>query len=242
MGNTQPTVRQLENQLFNIKFTAKQLRKQSTKAEKKEAAAKKTCAERLRRGDVESAKIYATNAIREKQNALNMLRLSSRLDAVASRVETGLQLRKLTPTMGRIVMGMEGALKAMDTEQLAAMMAKFEQQFEDMDVKTATMDTAMDSATASAAPEEAITSLMQEVAAEASLDISEQLATAGLTAAPAATAAKSTAPAGKVAMPAGGPAPAMPDAGAAPAAAPAPAAGGSTSASDLEARLAALRK
>lgn len=241
MGNTQPTVRQLENQLFNIKFTAKQLRKQSTKAEKKEAAAKKTCAERLRRGDVESAKIYATNAIREKQNALNMLRLSSRLDAVASRVETGLQLRKLTPTMGRIVMGMEGALKAMDTEQLSAMMAKFEQQFEDMDVKTATMDTAMDSATASAAPEEAITSLMQEVAAEASLDISEQLATAGLTAAPA-SAAKSTAPAGKVAMPAGGPAPAMPDAGAAPAAAPPPAAGGSTSASDLEARLAALRK
>ena len=42
---------------------------------------------------MDGAKIYAQNAIREKNMALNYLRLSSRIDAVASRVESAIRMR-----------------------------------------------------------------------------------------------------------------------------------------------------
>jgi len=42
--------------------------------------------------------------------------------------------------MGSIVKGMDKVLKSMDTEQLTAVMDKFEKQFEDMDVKSAYME------------------------------------------------------------------------------------------------------
>ena len=38
----------------------------------------------------DSAKIYAQNVIREKNQSLQFLRLASRIDAVASRLETGI--------------------------------------------------------------------------------------------------------------------------------------------------------
>ena len=39
------------------------------------------------------ARVYAENAIRKKNESLNYLRLSSRVDAVASRVQTGVMMK-----------------------------------------------------------------------------------------------------------------------------------------------------
>ena len=44
---------------------------------------------------MEGARIYASNAIRKKNESLNLLRLSSRIDAVASRVQTAVTMRKV---------------------------------------------------------------------------------------------------------------------------------------------------
>lgn len=61
----------------------------------------------LQQGNNEGAKIYAANAIRKKNESLNLLRLSSRIDAVASRVETAVTMRtvclplSLLPSLSR---------------------------------------------------------------------------------------------------------------------------------------------
>jgi charged multivesicular body protein 1 len=44
---------------------------------------------------MEGARIYASNAIRKKNESLNLLKLSSRIDAVASRVQTAITMRKV---------------------------------------------------------------------------------------------------------------------------------------------------
>ncbi len=46
-------------------------------------------------GNNDGARIYASNAIRKKNESLNLLRLSSRIDAVASRVETAVTMRQV---------------------------------------------------------------------------------------------------------------------------------------------------
>lgn len=64
------------------------------------------------------AKIYAQNAIRKQNEKLNLLRLGSRIDAVASRVQTAVTMRQVTGSMAGVVRGMEGAMKAMDLEKV----------------------------------------------------------------------------------------------------------------------------
>lgn len=47
-------------------------------------------------GNTDGARIYASNAIRKKNESLNLLRLASRIDAVASRVETAVTMRSVS--------------------------------------------------------------------------------------------------------------------------------------------------
>jgi charged multivesicular body protein 1 len=46
-------------------------------------------------GNNDGARIYASNAIRKKNESLNLLRLASRIDAVASRVETAVTMKQV---------------------------------------------------------------------------------------------------------------------------------------------------
>jgi division protein CdvB (Snf7/Vps24/ESCRT-III family) len=49
---------------------------------------------------------------------LNLLRLGSRIDAVASRVQTAVTMRQVTGSMMNVVKGMDQAMKAMDLEKV----------------------------------------------------------------------------------------------------------------------------
>ena len=84
--------RGLENQLFQLKFTAKQLTRESARCEKNCIANKTKCKTAMQKGNNDGARIYAENAIREKNQALNFLRLASRIDAVAQRVNTACKM------------------------------------------------------------------------------------------------------------------------------------------------------
>ena len=72
----------MQQTLFQLKFTAKQLVRSSKKCEKNEKAQRKKIKKAIEQGNMEGARIYATNAIREKKQALNFLKLSSRIDGV----------------------------------------------------------------------------------------------------------------------------------------------------------------
>lgn len=63
-------------------------------------------------------KCPSQNAIREKTQALNYLRLSSRIDAVAARLESAIRMKQVTGAMAGIVTGMDTALKDMDVEKV----------------------------------------------------------------------------------------------------------------------------
>lgn len=73
----------------------------------------------LQQGNNEGARIYASNAIRKKSESLNLLRLSSRIDAVASRVETAVTMRQVTGNMTSVVRGMDKAMESMNLERVS---------------------------------------------------------------------------------------------------------------------------
>jgi len=64
------------------------------------------------------ARIHAQNAIRNKSNAQNYLRLASRVDAVSSRLESAIKMQQVTKSMGSVVKGMDKVLASMNVEQI----------------------------------------------------------------------------------------------------------------------------
>lgn len=171
--------RQMENMLFNLKFTSKQLQRQSKKCEKNQKSQKKKVEKAIRKGNVEGARIYAANAIREKNQALNYLRLSSRIDAVAARVETAVRMNTLTKSMSGVVKGMDKVLGSMDVSKITVLMDKFEKQFDDMDVRSEFMESAMGNATSTSTPQSEVDKLMMQVGEEHGLEVRGMLEGAG---------------------------------------------------------------
>jgi charged multivesicular body protein 1 len=169
----------LEEQLIDLRITSKQMLRSAKKCEKNEKAAIEKLKKAIKQGNSEGAKIYGQNAIREKNQALNFLRMSSRIDAVASRLETAVRMNDVTGAMKGVVKGMEKGLAAMNVEEISKIMDKFEGQFEDLDVKAEYMEGTMNATTASSTPAEQVDNLIMMVADENDLALGDAFSEMG---------------------------------------------------------------
>ena len=79
--------------LFQLKFCSKQLARLSKKAEKEQKTEQNKVKKALEQGNVEVARIHAENAVRKKNESLNYLRMSGKVDAVASRVQSAVTMK-----------------------------------------------------------------------------------------------------------------------------------------------------
>ncbi|XP_022256797.1 charged multivesicular body protein 1a-like [Limulus polyphemus] len=165
----------MEDLMFQLKFSAKQLERLSRKAEKDERVQKTKVKKALQQGNVDGAKIYAENAIRKKHESLNYLRMASKIDAVSSKVQSAVMMKDVTKNMGSVVKALDKAINSMDLQKVSAVMDKFENQFEDLDVRTSVLEDAMGSATSTSTPQEQVDNLIQQVAEENGLEILDQL-------------------------------------------------------------------
>ena len=93
----------LEDDLITFKLTSKQFARSSAKCKKQEAVQKEKLRKAIAAGNMEGARIYGENVIREKNQALNFLRLGSRIDAVASRLETAIRMQDVSNCCGELL-------------------------------------------------------------------------------------------------------------------------------------------
>mmetsp|Transcript_9049 Transcript_9049/g.19449 ORF Transcript_9049/g.19449 Transcript_9049/m.19449 type:complete len:200 (+) Transcript_9049:111-710(+) len=169
----------LLDQIFNLKFTAKQLARSAVKCEKEEKAEKAKIKKAIEKGNMEGAKIYAQNAIRKKNEALNYMKLASRLDAVVSRLDTQAKMQMVTKNMAGIVKNLEKSLESNNLEKIAATMNQFEKQFENLDLQTQVVDGVMSAQANLSTPEDEVNSLIQQVADEHGLEMGLNMPAAG---------------------------------------------------------------
>merc|ERR1712154_668738 len=165
----------MEKHLFNLKFAAKDLERCSKKCDKEEKAEKLKLKKAIEKGNHEVARIHAENAIRQKNQSLNYLRMSARIDAVASRVQTAVTTKRVTSSMQGVVKAMDSAMKSMNLEKISGLMDKFEKEFEDLDVQTSVMENTMGNTTATNVPQDAVEGLMKQAADEAGLELNIEL-------------------------------------------------------------------
>lgn len=171
--------RKLMDQIFNLKFTSKQLVRGSKRAEKDEKSEKLKVKKAIEKQNMDGAKIYAQNAIRKKNEALNYLRLASRLDAVVSRLDTQAKMQMVNKSMVGIVSALDRALANNNLEKMATTMDQFERQFENLDVQSEFVENAMSNQATLSTPEDEVNTLLQQVAEEHGLEVSLGLPAAG---------------------------------------------------------------
>merc|ERR1712109_10028 len=170
--------KEMEDTLFQLKFCSKQLARRSKKAEKEQKQQEAQVKKALEKGDKERARIYAENAIRKKNESLNYLRMSSKVDATASRVQSAVTMKGVAKNMGSVVKSLEKAVNSMELQKISEVMDKFESQFEDLDVHTSVMENAMGQATTTNTPASQVDDLIKQVAEESGLEISSQMVSA----------------------------------------------------------------
>jgi charged multivesicular body protein 1 len=71
------------------------MQREAKSCEKREAEEKKKAAAALKKNQPDIARVYASNAIREKNQRVSMIKLASRMDAVAARVEIAVKMNKV---------------------------------------------------------------------------------------------------------------------------------------------------
>jgi len=169
------SVSSMENHLFNLKFAVKELERNSKRCDKEEKAEKLKCKKAIAKGNTEVARIHAENAIRQKNQSLNYLKMSARVDAVASRVQTAVTTRKVTTSMAGVVRAMDAAMKSLNLEKISGLMDKFEKQFEDLDVQSSYMENTMSQTTTTSVPQNDVDHLMRSVADEAGIELQMEL-------------------------------------------------------------------
>lgn len=104
--------------LFELKFTSKDLERNSKRCKKDEGIQRQKLKKALQDGNIEGAKIYAANSIRNKNESINFLQLASRVDAVANRVQAAVTMNKVSKNMVTVVNSMGQAMKNMNIEKV----------------------------------------------------------------------------------------------------------------------------
>lgn len=165
----------LENTLFQLKFTSKQLNKQAQKAAREEKQEANKLKKALNESE-EIARLYASNSVRKRNERLQLLKLASRVDSVASRVQTAVTMRQVSGSMAQVCRGMDKALQSMNLQQITMIMDKFEQQFEDLDASVNVYEDMGANTDAVVVDNDRVDELLSKVADENGLELKQSAA------------------------------------------------------------------
>ncbi|XP_055992117.1 charged multivesicular body protein 1a-like [Sorex fumeus] len=116
------------------------------------------------------ARLYAENAIHRKNERLYWLRLASQADAVVSEVQTGVITNSVSKNMQRMNKDPKMAVSTKNLQNISAVMDRFEQLVQNLDVHILAMEDSLSSATTLTTDQEQVERFLQEIAEEIELE------------------------------------------------------------------------
>merc|ERR1740130_2383156 len=87
-GQGKLTPKEMQEMTMNMKIQSRMMNKSAARCDKTSGKEKMKVKAAMEKGNAEGARLYAENAIREKNQAMSHRRLAARLDAVASKLES----------------------------------------------------------------------------------------------------------------------------------------------------------
>ena len=160
--------------MFEFKMMAKQMTRESKKAETQSKALIEKVKKNIAKGDYEQAKVAASDAIRQKNMVKRYRVLSSKVETIAQRLKTAYQNQKLTGQMQNLTQQLLGAGNVMDIVKMTETMSNFEKLFDDLDVNSNIMDQVFDNVNAGTVNENEVNQLIGQIAQQNGMKLSEE--------------------------------------------------------------------
>lgn len=129
----------------------------------------------MKAGHHDIVAVHCRDAVRKENEQKQLLRLSSQISSVASRVQTAVTMRQVTGNMANVVRGMNGAMKTMNINLMTSIMEQFSVQNEDMDAVAQHYETTASTTTASTIPQDEVNDMMKQLADQAGIELSDTL-------------------------------------------------------------------
>ena len=85
----------LQDDLITFKLTSKQMLRSAKKCESNMKSQEAKARSAMKKGNIDGARIHTENCLREKNQYLNFLRMGSRIDAVATRLEAAIRMQQV---------------------------------------------------------------------------------------------------------------------------------------------------
>ena len=174
MGNKQKKP-DLADIAMDLQMTAKQLEKQSVKLESQEKAERKKILDALNKNQMENAKVFAENVIRQRKEAINLRRFGVKMGALASKISSAARTQDMATQISQTVPLLQSCMKKMDALGVNGSIADFEKVFEDMDVKTEEMNGALDNVYSSSIDNGEVANLLQEIKDQQAMETGGQI-------------------------------------------------------------------
>ena len=135
---------ELNEAAFQMKWQARSLEKEGNKAMANKEANMKKAKMHMDRGDMASAQIIAGEAIRYQKEAGSMFRMSGKMAAVGSKLESAARTQQVSMQIRNSVPALKNCLKQMEKSGVTKNLAQFERVFEDLDVQVEGVTGALD--------------------------------------------------------------------------------------------------
>lgn len=164
----------LEDTIFNLKFTKKSLERDIKKSETRVKTETLKVKDDIEKGDLVAARIHAENTIRHKNQRINYMNLSSKIDALICRLELSLNNGKLTDNILNISYSLEKIQNDFSYNNVTDILCKFEEKFEDFDVIVGSMNNSIKETTSDQIPEEEVINLIKYVSDIHGLEVKKQ--------------------------------------------------------------------
>ncbi|KAH8588641.1 hypothetical protein B0O99DRAFT_664873 [Bisporella sp. PMI_857] len=167
----------LEKASFDLRFSAKQLGRESARASKGAKTEKEKLLKAIQKHGAHSeiAKIHAQNAVRKEKSAVNLSIQQARIEEVQAKVDDFIRQAQHAKTMRSVVSSMKYASGIMDPAKVMELSEAFEKEISDLNVTSNIMSESTKTQTAVDTPQEEVDRLISQTADAAGVELSQEM-------------------------------------------------------------------
>ncbi|SBT35693.1 vacuolar protein sorting-associated protein 46, putative (VPS46) [Plasmodium ovale wallikeri] len=171
MGNKIST----EDHIFRLKLKTKELEKLSSRSELEEKKLIGDVKKAIQAGKIDIARLYAEKCIRKKNEKINYLNLSNKLDILVSRLEGAYRSASLVKDVGVMIPLIQKINAETNAIKIGNDVMKLENIFDEISISSELINDTVQTSSAVIAPTEEVNELISKIADEHAIQLDGQL-------------------------------------------------------------------
>lgn len=171
MGNQMST----EDQIFRLKLKTREMEKLSKRSELEERKLIGDVKKAMQSGKIDMARLYAEKCIRKKNEKINYLHLSNKLDVLVSRLESAYRCSSLVKDINTMIPVIHQINAETNPVKIGNDVTKLENLFDEINLTSDIVNDTVQNAATISAPTEEVDELITKIAEEHAIKIDGQL-------------------------------------------------------------------